>query len=183
MTVAVPPPDPDGETIKIHALTVGEGILALSALPGRGGNLQGDLHHIADWRPALVITLVTEDELAEVGASAIGRWLKDHGTKWEHLPIPDFSTPDAAASVRWDRIAEFARRALLGGGRVLVHCRGGCGRSGMVALRLMIEAGEAPDEALGRLRCVRPCAIETDAQMAWAMGDASDAAEAQHDRG
>ena len=60
-------------------------------------------------------------------------------------------------------------RALTGRGRVLIHCKGGCGRSGMVALRLMIEAGEAPDEALARLRSVRPCAVETDAQMRWAM--------------
>ena len=66
--------------------------------------------------------------------------------------------------------------ALRGGGRVLVHCRGGCGRSGMVALRLMIEAGEAPDEALSRLRSVRPCAVETKAQMGWAMAAERDAA-------
>jgi hypothetical protein len=39
----------------------------------------------------------------------------------------------------------------------------------MVALRLMIELGEAPDDALARLRVVRSCAVETDAQMAWAL--------------
>ena len=51
---------------------------------------------------------------------------------------------------------------------MLVHCRGGCGRSGMAVLRLMVEAGEAPEEALARLRAVRPCAVETEAQMDWA---------------
>ena len=45
---------------------------------------------------------------------------------------------------------------------------GGCGRSGMAVLRLMIEAGEDAETALARLRTIRPCAIETDAQMAWA---------------
>ena len=69
----------------------------------------------------------------------------------------------------WRALGANARRALAGGGRVLIHCRAGCGRSGMAALRLMIECGEAPDEALARLRAVRPCAVETGAQMAWAM--------------
>jgi len=57
---------------------------------------------------------------------------------------------------------------LQGGGRVLIHCRGGCGRSGMAALRLMIESGEEAGAALSRLRALRPCAVETEAQMAWA---------------
>jgi hypothetical protein len=36
-------------------------------------------------------------------------------------------------------------------------------------LRLMIEAGEASDAALERLRKTRPCAVETDAQRRWAV--------------
>jgi len=55
------------------------------------------------------------------------------------------------------------------GGSVLVHCKGGCGRSGMAALRLMVEAGEDPHLAFARLRDVRPCAVETEAQLAWAV--------------
>jgi len=41
-----------------------------------------------------------------------------------------------------------------------------------MALRLMVEHGEAPNAALQRLRMVRPCAVETDAQQAWAAGTA-----------
>ncbi|SMY06745.1 hypothetical protein LOM8899_00875 [Flavimaricola marinus] len=60
-------------------------------------------------------------------------------------------------------------RGLLGqGGKVLVHCFGGCGRSGMAVLRLMIEAGEDGATALTRLQELRPCAVETEAQRVWA---------------
>jgi hypothetical protein len=38
----------------------------------------------------------------------------------------------------------------------------------MVVLRLLIECGVAPEAALNRLRMSRPCAVETEAQMAWA---------------
>ena len=38
----------------------------------------------------------------------------------------------------------------------------------MAVLRLMFEAGEDAQAALIRLRAVRPCAVETEAQLAWA---------------
>ena len=53
---------------------------------------------------------------------------------------------------------------------LLLHCRGGQGRSGMIALRLLVERGEAPDAGLTRLRQARPGAVETAAQLAWASG-------------
>ncbi|MBE9638242.1 protein-tyrosine phosphatase family protein [Salipiger mangrovisoli] len=153
----------------IHALSVLDGILAISPLPGSGGDFPGDMEHVTEWRPAMVITLVTRAELEAAGAAALGIHVEDHGSRWVHLPIPDFGTPPDEMLRRWPEVSAQARQALSGGGRVLVHCRGGCGRSGMVALRLMIEAGEATDEALARLRHLRPCAVETEAQMGWAL--------------
>lgn len=153
----------------IHALAVSDGILAISPLPGAGGDFAGDIQHLSEWRPAIVVTLVTREEMAAAGATALGEQVQDRGSRWVHLPIPDFGTPPDEMLRIWPELSAQVRQALLGGGRVLVHCRGGCGRSGMVALRLMIECGEAPDEALARLRHVRPCAVETSAQMRWAM--------------
>lgn len=153
----------------IHAFSVAGGILAIAPLPGGDGDYSGDLDHFHGWAPALVISLTTDVEMLAAGAQDLGAHLQDQGTRWAHLPVPDFGAPDAAFNECWTRVSTGALRALTGGGRVLVQCRGGCGRSGMVALRLMIEAGEAPDEALARLRAVRPCAVETDDQMTWAV--------------
>lgn len=115
------------------------------------------------------MSLATEAEMEAAGAVRFGTQLRERATRWQHLPVEDHGAPDAAFMARWPEVAAFAKRALTGGGRVLVHCHAGIGRSGMVALRLMIEAGEAPDEALARLRAVRPGAIETEAQMDWAL--------------
>jgi len=153
----------------VYAVSAGQGILAISPMPGVGGDFAGDVQHLIEWKPALVVSLVSEAELATAGATGLGPRLVDAGARWEHLPIHDFGVPDDAFDEAWPVVSANARRALTGGGRILVHCRGGCGRSGMVALRLMIELGEAPDDALARLRAVRPCAVETPQQMAWAM--------------
>ncbi|WP_238704944.1 protein-tyrosine phosphatase family protein [Parasedimentitalea marina] len=154
----------------IHALSVADGILALCPLPGAGGNYRGDLDHIHDWQPGLVISMTTEAEQVAVGGATLGTDIQSLASRWVHLPVPDFSPPPPEVLAKWPPVSHMARKALVGGGRVLVHCRGGCGRSGMVVLRLMIECGEKPAVALARLRAVRPCAVETPEQMQWAYG-------------
>lgn len=153
----------------IHALNVGGGTLALSPLPGASGAYDADIAHLCDWRPALVISLTTEAEMAVAGAGGLAVDVQSSGARWIGVPVEDFGVPDALQDEDWAQASAAARAALVGGGRVLVHCKGGCGRSGMAVLRLMIETGEKPLAALKRLRDVRPCALETEAQMDWAL--------------
>jgi hypothetical protein len=153
----------------IHALPVAGGILAIAPLPGGQGDFAGDLAHLREWRPAIVLSLTTRIEMVETGSEGLGQMMQESGARWVHLPIADFGVPEPAVAANWPAVSADIRRALSGGGRVLVHCKGGCGRSGMIALRLMIEAGEKPEPALERLRHLRPCAIETEAQMDWAL--------------
>lgn len=144
------------------------GVAGLSPLPGRGGDYPADLAAIRDWAPALVISLTTEDEMARKGAGGFGDDLQRLGIGWASLPLADFTAPDVALDGRWMLIAERASEILDGGGRILAHCMGGCGRSGAAVLRLMVEAGEEPQAALTRLRGLRPCAVEKPEQLRWA---------------
>lgn len=152
----------------IFALQVGGGTLALTSMPGRGGDYVGDLDMIAAWKPGLVISMTTDVEMLQDGAQHFGSDIQSRASRWVHLPIEDFGAPTQAVQKAWPEVSATARHALSGGGRVLVHCRGGCGRSGMIVLRLMVECGERAGDALDRLRALRPCAVETDAQLAWA---------------
>lgn len=156
-------------SIALYALPVLRGILAISPLPGAGGDYVGDLAHLKDWHPSMVIALTTTAELTAVGAEKLGGDIVSLGTRWVHVSVQDYDVPDLAGNALWHEAAPMALSALRGGGRVLLHCRSGCDRSGMAALRLMISAGETSEAALARLRRVRPCAIATSAQMRWAM--------------
>jgi ADP-ribosyl-[dinitrogen reductase] hydrolase len=89
---------------------------------------------------------------------------------WFHLPVADVSTPDEGFEQNWV-LADDALRTLLRNGRdVLVHCRGGLGRAGTIAARLLIELGMEPAIAIGRVRAVRPGAIETREQEKYVLG-------------
>jgi ADP-ribosyl-[dinitrogen reductase] hydrolase len=83
---------------------------------------------------------------------------------WFHLPIVDVSIPDQRFEEKWDVVGEKLRSILRDGSDVLVHCRGGLGRAGTIASRLLIELGMPPKDAIAKVRTVRPGAIETQAQ-------------------
>jgi len=150
----------------IAQLPTGAGILALCPLPGAGGAVTRDLARIADFAPALVISMTETRERADLGAAELPDRLAALGIGWAPFPVPDFGTPSQDAD--WGAVSIRAQAVLDAGGRVLVHCRGGLGRSGMAVLRLLVERGEDPDRALARLRAVRPGAVETEAQRIWA---------------
>jgi protein-tyrosine phosphatase len=158
----------DQSEFGIYALVVGAGQIGLSPIPGRFGTYEDNLSAILRWGPDLVLTMTTQAELDRTGAAGFGDDLVAVGIKWRHLPIVDFGAPDMSVQDQWGEVSLDAAAILARGGKILTHCLGGCGRSGMAALRLMVEAGEDPDAALSRLRVARPCAVETDDQFAWA---------------
>jgi protein-tyrosine phosphatase len=152
--------------MQVAELTTAGGVMGICPMPGRTGNYAADLAAVLAWHPALVVTLAESGELAARKASGLPSDLAAAGVGWLHLPIPDFGTPSRTLRARWPEVSVQLQRC----NRLLIHCMGGCGRSGMIALRLLIDAGEAPETALIRLRTARPCAIETKAQMRWAAG-------------
>ena len=152
----------------IHSLRVGDGRLGVSQLPGRYGDLSGDIRAIKDWGAVVVVSMTTEREMAEVNAGHIGQILSAEGIQWHHLPIRDFGGPKGDSADTWSEVSRKLHACRKAGGAILLHCRGGQGRSGMIALRLMVEYGEDPDAALMRLRAVRPGAVETSGQLEWA---------------
>ncbi|MEM9843530.1 MAG: protein-tyrosine phosphatase family protein [Pseudomonadota bacterium] len=152
----------------IYAVPLGGGLLGIAPLPGRGGRASEDLKHLHEWNPKVVISLTTSAEHNAHGVPDLGTDLQSRGARWVHFPVPDMSVPSPDQSRAWSEVERLSLSVLRRGDRVLVHCLGGCGRSGMVALRLMVREGEAPDAALDRLRSVRPCAVETNAQWDWA---------------
>lgn len=152
----------------IAELAVGGGLLAIGPMPGRGGDYARDLAQLLAWGPGLALTMTTTEELAAKGAGDLPVDLRKAEVDWMHLPIGDFGTPSGTTLAAWPAASARARIVLAAGGKVWIHCLGGCGRSGTAALRLMVEAGEEPKAALGRLREVRACAVETPEQFHWA---------------
>ncbi len=121
-----------------------------------------DLASLATAGAVGLLSLVEGDELPG-GHDGYASAVSAAGLRWVHLPIADFGTPDDGFSRGWRDLALLDR--LFAGESWAVHCRAGLGRTGLVAARLLIEAGASPAEAIARIRREHAAgAVETQAQ-------------------
>lgn len=129
-------------------------------------DLGTDLDAIADWGAKLVLTLVEPAELRALGVPTLGQEVQNRGIAWRHLPIADYSIPSVKCEEQWVTHGYEIRAMLRNGDDVLVHCKGGLGRAGMMAARLLVELGMDAEDAIHYVRRVRRGAIETPSQLA-----------------
>lgn len=122
-----------------------------------------DLQLIENFNPSIIVTMTQTSETPDRN---LKKFFGDAlpFTKWIHIPTQDYSTPEDGVETQLNALSEQFKNDA----RILIHCMGGCGRSGMVALRLLISQGEDGKTALSRLRKARPCAVETNEQELWA---------------
>jgi len=164
------------DPLRIDGVAAGSasGIIGLTICPGKhdpaamtgswARDLEADLIAIREWGSATLVTLIESHEFALLKVPDLGRCARELGFDWHHLPIRDVGIPGKPFETGWVRSGPILCDALKAGKRVTVHCRGGLGRSGLVAARLLVDLGVRPRDAINRVRAVRPGAIETREQ-------------------
>jgi protein-tyrosine phosphatase len=144
----------------------GTGKIAISARP-RGGDWLED--EIEGWHREgveVVVSLLTSEEMQELGLERESDEAQRHGIKFMNLPIPDRGVPPAGSEAA--SFVEKVRKELESGRKVAIHCRQSIGRSGMIAAALLVKQGISPSEAIERVSRTRGLPVpETDQQRAW----------------
>jgi len=138
--------------------------IGLCACPGQSAALSSDLQQLRDWGARGLVTLIEVHEFELLGVTSLPGQVEALGMRWWHLPIRDMRTPDADFETRWREIGHELRSLLSDGFSIALHCRGGLGRTGTVAARLLVELGSAPALAIEHVRRTRPGSIETREQ-------------------
>jgi atypical dual specificity phosphatase len=88
-------------------------------------------------------------------------WINDAGLLSVHEPIEDFSTPTPQ---QLDRCLSVIETALTQNMGVAVHCTAGRGRTGTVLGAWFVSQGMSAEQAIARVRKLRPGSIETEEQ-------------------
>jgi hypothetical protein len=128
-----------------------KGGLCLHAMPGRREPLAESLDAVMSLGITRVLCLAPPTEIAKKSPE-YAQAIDSGALPWPHdpLPIEDFGAPAEATSFwrRADELAVFVR----GGGRVLVHCGAGIGRTGTFAVALCMRLGLPLAEATRMVR-------------------------------
>jgi ADP-ribosyl-[dinitrogen reductase] hydrolase len=115
-------------------------------------SLAADVRVLAEQGATRIVCLLERHELDELRITSLPRLAEKRGIAFTHFPIVDVSVPSDIRAFR-ALVRDVARelRARRAGGRVVVHCKGGLGRTGLVAGCVLVELGWSPIEALEAL--------------------------------
>lgn len=124
--------------------------LHLCAMPGRREPLGDFIAAVTAQQIQHIVCLVSDDEIAEKSPTYLAAIEQERipGELWR-FPIPDYGIPDDAEAL--DCLLAKIRELLEQGESVVVHCAGGHGRTGMLAILLLTHLGIELDEATRRV--------------------------------
>lgn len=159
---------------------MGNGRIGMTICPGKHQanalsghfqrDLQLDLDLIKSWEAAAVVSLMADEELSSLGADQLGAGVESRGMLWFQLPIADQGMPNEDFERRWVYAGLRLRELLRAGKSVLVHCRSGLGRTGLISARLLVELGMPLDQALLKVREARPGTLQALEQVQYLQG-------------
>lgn len=169
--------------IRIDELRILNGWLGMSFCAGKKDvgyfssvvwerDLEIDARAIADWGAETWLNLMEESDIKDVSLDPVifKNTVENLGIKYLHFPIVDAGVPTQPDEKRWqEEISPFVLSELTQRKKVFVHCRGGLGRTGIIAARILFDAGVSndADEIMKIVRTARNHAIENTAQERW----------------
>jgi protein-tyrosine phosphatase len=99
-----------------------------------------------------IVSLIEAPEALVLGIAEAPLWCARAGMEFVSLPIADFALP--APSAFTATVADIVAR-MNDGQQVLVHCRAGIGRSGMVCSGVLMALGATAEAAVRRVTAAR----------------------------
>jgi protein-tyrosine phosphatase len=142
------------------------GRLAVGPRPRGGDWLKDD---ISGWKQAHVdgvLSLLTAEEERDFDLCDEASEARSQGMNFASFPIPDRQIPQSESKLA--EVLEGVTRDLFAGRNVLIHCRQGIGRSGLVAACLLVKKGLSPGAAIDSVSAARGVSVpETAEQRDW----------------
>jgi hypothetical protein len=152
---------------EMYAIPLGGPGRAFIAPRPRGDDWIED--EVTAWRRAgveVVVSLLEPPEIAELGLGQEEAQVRASGIEIISYPIPDRGIP--ASKETFSELISRLNVMLAKGKTILIHCRQGVGRSGLVAASLLLQAGLDAEQAIRRVSEFRGCPIpETPSQRQW----------------
>lgn len=144
------------------------GRLIFTPCPGtKDSSIDSALNTLKQAGVDAVLTLMPYAELAHNAASDLPAQCAVQGLAWLHLSVADEQVPQADFDAAWPAAMAQIAELMAADKAIAIHCKGGSGRTGLIAARILIELGIARSEAVSLVQALRPKAIQHPAHAGW----------------
>ena len=130
-----------------------ENELAALAHPATGQGLAWNVQYLLDAKVKTLFTLTLTPLDQSIVAS--------YAIKNIHMPVKDFGAPSME---QLQTFVSETQEAISSGGAGAIHCAAGMGRTGTFGAAYLVHKGMTSQEAIDKLRELRPGSIETTVQ-------------------
>ncbi|WP_445397637.1 phosphatase domain-containing putative toxin [Zobellella sp. An-6] len=142
------------------SLGEGRGRLILTPCPGtKEAALDASLEQLRAAGAAAVLTLMPQAEMEKNRVSTMPALCEALELAWFHLSVEDDDAPGAAFEQAWLEARDKVLALLAQGRDVAIHCKGGSGRTGLMAAIILLALEVPLTEAVQRVQALRPKAL------------------------
>ncbi len=137
-----------------------QGFLLLTPCPGsKKSSLEDSLDELAAAGCTLVITLMQSEEMSRNGLDQIAEQCQARGMSWQHWPVQDDKAPEQAFEQAFEQGLAEVEQCLANNKGIALHCKGGSGRTGLAAARILLAKGWNLAKAKPAIQELRPNAL------------------------
>ena len=146
--------------------SIGRGCLAIMAHPASAGNAAAAIAEIAALNFHQVVSLLEPVEADALGLAREAELVAAQSMNYVSFAIPDMGQP--ACSEDFAQLGQRLFSEIEAGTNTLIHCRGGIGRSGLLAAAVLLIGGRSIQAAVAQVSRIRGVPVpETPQQTAW----------------
>jgi protein tyrosine phosphatase (PTP) superfamily phosphohydrolase (DUF442 family) len=140
--------------------------IALMAKPRAGEWLESEVVGLKSMGIGTVVSLIERDEIRELHLSDEKQLCEEYGITFIHFPIPDRGVPKSVEALK--AMVESLSAKVTAGEAIVIHCRAGIGRTGLIAACVMLHLGYPFKNIFATLSKARGVNVpDTDIQIAW----------------
>lgn len=142
-----------------------QGQLSIMAKPIGGEWLDDSIQGLKLLGVDGIVSLLERPEQYELGLAQQADCCQTHGLSYLNFPIPDRGLPTTLKALA---LAKQLYAEISAGQHLVIHCRAGIGRTGIIAGAVLVASGIDPQLALTRISQARGVTVpDTDEQRMW----------------
>jgi len=144
--------------------------LAIMPKPNSNKNLEEDIINFSNQKVTVLVSLLTREESFDLGLQKEKQLCEKHAIDFVSFPIIDRSVPTEKQTIQIRELAKKLVEKINQNEKIIVHCRGGIGRAGMLCSAILIEKEISNQKAIEKISEARGLKIpDTEEQKEWIM--------------